>query len=236
MESFSLVATPRYDTGLAKTDKYDLTGWHHRNASPFYMLDYHHTRLLKGARYFEWQSAVEELENPSSLDNLVLQLQDLVGDSEGSEKPLRLRVLVNRDGQIRCEKYDAPPMAIHNLLPMHLPAPGAAEMGPRSPSHSPEYTVVLDTVGTAASEHTYFKTTYRPMYDAARKRSGLGPTDLREVLLLNESQDAVREGSITTPYFWRGGRWVTPPVAREYVGQDTQGGQDGTSRRWALER
>jgi len=36
------------------------------------------------------------------------------------------------------------------------------------------------------------------------------------------------EGSLTSVYFWRGGRWITPTVG--------SGGQDGTSRRLALER
>lgn len=36
------------------------------------------------------------------------------------------------------------------------------------------------------------------------------------------------EGSITTPYFWRGERWVTPSA--------DSGGNLGTTRRWALER
>lgn len=35
------------------------------------------------------------------------------------------------------------------------------------------------------------------------------------------------EGSITTPYFARKGKWVTPPTAH--------GGNVGTTRRWALE-
>lgn len=35
------------------------------------------------------------------------------------------------------------------------------------------------------------------------------------------------EGSITTPYFLRGERWVTPIAS--------QGGNLGTTRRWALE-
>lgn len=35
------------------------------------------------------------------------------------------------------------------------------------------------------------------------------------------------EGSLTSVYFARGGRWVTPPV--------DSGGQAGTTRRWALD-
>lgn len=240
MEPFSLVSTPRYDPGLleAKERGLGFARWHHDKASPFYLLDYHYERLLKGARHFEWQSAITALAKPSFLDDLVLQLQDLIGDlqEEKDNKALRLRILVSSDGQIRCEKYDAPPMATQNLLPERLPPPSLTIPSLGNPLHNPEYIVVLDTVGTASSEHTYFKTTYRPMYDAARKRAGLGPTDQKEVLLLSENRDLVTEGSITTPYFWRDGRWVTPPVSREYVTQEKQGGQDGTSRRWALER
>jgi 4-amino-4-deoxychorismate lyase len=235
MESFSLVSTPRYDPGLTEAKERGLgfPSWHHDKASPLYMLDYHYERLLKGAKHFGWQPAIAALEKPSSLDSLVAQLQDLIGDSQG---PLRLRILVDPDGQIRCEKYDAPPMALQNLLPKHLPPPPSEGTSRGNLSHMPEYVVVLDTVGTANSEHTYFKTTYRPMYDAARRRAGLTLTDLKEVLLLSENRDLVTEGSITTPYFWRDGRWVTPPVSREYAEQVAQGGQDGTSRRWALER
>ena len=36
------------------------------------------------------------------------------------------------------------------------------------------------------------------------------------------------EASITTPYFWRAGNWVTPSAV--------QGGNLGTTRRWALQR
>ncbi len=40
-------------------------------------------------------------------------------------------------------------------------------------------------------------------------------------------ENEVMEGSITTPYFWRRGRWVTPP--------ESAGGNIGTTRRYALE-
>lgn len=39
------------------------------------------------------------------------------------------------------------------------------------------------------------------------------------------------EGSLTTPYFNRNGRWVTPPVWDE-----DHGGQRGTTRRYAIEQ
>ena len=44
---------------------------------------------------------------------------------------------------------------------------------------------------------------------------------------MNEDGD-IMEGSLTTPYFWRGGAWVTPKAE--------SGGNLGTTRRWAVER
>jgi len=48
-----------------------------------------------------------------------------------------------------------------------------------------------------------------------------------EVLLFNYG-DEIMEGSICTPYFFRGGHWITPNVSC--------GGNVGTTRRYALEQ
>ena len=45
------------------------------------------------------------------------------------------------------------------------------------------------------------------------------------MLLVNHS-DEIMEGTITTPYFYREGEWITPSVAC--------GGHLGVTRRWAL--
>lgn len=75
------------------------------------------------------------------------------------------------------------------------------------------------------------------MYDAARKRAHIDvPSAKQEVLLVNVMDGSIMEGSITTPYFFRNGRWVTPPVKAWYEAGADSGGNDGTSRRWALER
>ncbi|RGP59382.1 aminodeoxychorismate lyase [Fusarium longipes] len=86
------------------------------------------------------------------------------------------------------------------------------------------------------SEYTHFKTTKRDMYDAARQRAGITYADPAEVLVIDQGDGSVMEGTFTTPYFWRNGRWVTPPVAAQFSRDEGSGGQDGTSRRWALER
>ena len=69
------------------------------------------------------------------------------------------------------------------------------------------------------------------VYDNARKSlpsaklNGDKPL-LQEILLMNPSRD-IMEGSLTTPYFFRRGKWITPAASC--------GGNLGTTRRWALE-
>ncbi|KAJ9156456.1 Aminodeoxychorismate lyase [Pleurostoma richardsiae] len=100
----------------------------------------------------------------------------------------------------------------------------------------PIWKVYIDTELTNPSEFTHYKTTKRAMYDEARRRASLKVTDTSEVLIVNELNGTVMEGSVTTPYFWRDDRWVTPPVSHKYTPEVGSGGQDGTTRRWALER
>ncbi|KAJ9658637.1 Aminodeoxychorismate lyase [Coniosporium apollinis] len=111
---------------------------------------------------------------------------------------------------------------------------GALELGPEdrvisgstSKPIPPTWLLTLDTEPTPSSPHTALKTTHRPHYDAARARAlpspSSGPgrtgaqstttgTEMYETLLYNEC-DEITEGSLTSVYFFRGGRWVTPPV------------------------
>jgi 4-amino-4-deoxychorismate lyase len=95
------------------------------------------------------------------------------------------------------------------------------------------YTILLDSQPTPYNAHTIYKTTYRPHYDKSRSRV-LTPdptSELAEEVLLYNSDGQIMEGSITTPYFFRNGRWVTPPVWEVH-----HGGQRGATRRYALER
>lgn len=97
---------------------------------------------------------------------------------------------------------------------------GALVLGPddslATPSSpKPTWILTIDTAPTPTSPHTLLKTTHRAHYDAARARSvPAAPTpagNLHEVLLWN-SVGEMTEGSFTSAYFYRGGRWVTPPV------------------------
>lgn len=130
----------------------------------------------------------------------------------------------------------------------------------------PEWLLRLDTQATPSSPFTSLKTTHREMYDSARARAlPTNPTNPAhvEVMLYNDVRE-LTEGTFTSLYLYRGGRWVTPPVgvpsaafvaADENDGADEGelrkpfagrwghsvrsakvgvGGQRGTSRRWAL--
>ena len=78
----------------------------------------------------------------------------------------------------------------------------------------PEWVLKVDTAATPSTPFTLLKTTYRSFYDTSRARAlptnPLGQA-YTEVLLFNEV-DELTEGSMTSLYVFRGGRWVTPPV------------------------
>jgi branched-subunit amino acid aminotransferase/4-amino-4-deoxychorismate lyase len=88
--------------------------------------------------------------------------------------------------------------------------------------------VVLDTEALRPSLFTIHKTSARMPYESARERAGISDVtaDRGEVLLFNPARE-IMEASVSTPYFYRRGRWVTPPLS--------SGGNAGVTRRVALE-
>lgn len=97
------------------------------------------------------------------------------------------------------------------------------------PPMSQAWNVLPDTVRTKPSPYTSYKTTSRDMYTAARERVGIKDmAEKKEVLIVSERDGEIMEGSLTSVFFWREGKWRTPPVS--------SGGQVGTTRRWALEK
>lgn len=237
-EEFSIISTLRYDPSLCAVPRKELdhVGWNSEHESPVYLLDYHRDRLLAAASHWKWSKAMENLEGPAGIDRLSEGLMNFAGSGQCGGA-LRMRIAVNRQGDIGFTKADCPVAPLAQLFPRKLPAPGAVPGPWEAPKHD-EYKVVIDDVASDKSEFTHFKTTRRPVYDAARKRAGISLGDSVETLLVSPT-GLVMEGSITTPYFWREHRWVTPPVSSSYnennTGED-DGGQDGITRRWALER
>ncbi|EEU45440.1 uncharacterized protein NECHADRAFT_40658 [Fusarium vanettenii 77-13-4] len=233
-DEFSLFTSLRYDPKLQKLRQQGLNGkgWNFENESPLYMLDFHRDRLLRAATHWNWQPAIDRLSGVSGLQSLAQLINEAVKSPPGT--PLRLRIVVSREGDIKVEKFNVPETPLENLLPSRLPVPSSASLADE-PTKSPTYTLLVDQTSTLRSEYTHFKTTKRAMYDAAGQRAGVSPTDLAEVLVINQDDGSVMEGTRTTPYFWRDGRWVTPPISAKFSWDEGSGGQDGTSRRWALE-
>ena len=122
-----------------------------------------------------------------------------------------------------------------------------------SPTPLIPFRVYICPTLTPRSLFTTHKTTNRSHYDAARalmpsqkpgyvppaltreestffdgNRKGVSNAPKEEILLINQDmteKPVVMEGSITTPFFFRGGVWLTPD----------DGGHAGVTRRWALQ-
>ncbi|KAH8893298.1 hypothetical protein GQ53DRAFT_645533 [Thozetella sp. PMI_491] len=236
--NFELFTALRFDPSLASatSDDFNYVGWNHQNASPLYMLDFHRDRILRAALHWNWIKAVELLDGEAGLKRLADLIISTIGPEETT--PQRVKVVVSQDGAVQVEFSPVPQVPLVNLFPEALLEPGkleGSEQALQLPREEPEYAVILDGHQTAKSEYTHFKTTKRDMYDTAMQRAALSLTDKAEVLLVNSSDGSIMEGSRTTPYLWRTGRWVTPPVSPRF-GLHDSGGQDGTTRRWALER
>ncbi|RCI08129.1 hypothetical protein L249_6317 [Ophiocordyceps polyrhachis-furcata BCC 54312] len=232
---FYLLTSLRHDVELESLFTGDSRhiGWNYNHKSPLYMLDFHRDRLLRAAEHWGWNEAVEKLSGDEALHELARMAQDAAVDT--TTKPQRLRILVNSQGTLTFQKFDTPSQPLENLYPRLL-TPPSLTAGPDEHPPPPCFDLVVDDSATPRSEFTHFKTTWRAVYDAARRRAGIRPGDLKEVLILNADERSVMEGSITTPYFWRRDRWVTPPVSPRFSLDKGSGGHDGTSRRWALDR
>lgn len=246
-ENFDLFTSLRYDPTLVRIKNLDPAGlgWNFEKTSPLYMLDYHRDRMLKAATHWGWTKAVAAIQGAEGLVRLEAFLFDRLKLSQHREAadPMRVKVLLSREGQLGVESSTVPRIQLANLFPSGFPAPeemaGSTSLETRSGQLKvlPHNDVFVDDMITHPSEYTHYKTTRREMYDQARQRAGLKPTDAtKEVLIASQATGSIMEGSLTTPYFWRGGKWVTPPVSRNFSQEDGSGGQDGTTRRWALER
>lgn len=234
-DEFSIFTSIRFDLELKTVPGtgFKHAGWNHDHESPLYMLDFHRDRLLRAATHWQWQPVIDKLSGDEGLRNLAQGCVDAVGPDQGS--PLRLRIVIRSDGSIDFHKFNTMPMPLQNLLPTRLPDQGLSPQSTEAQQIAP-FILLLDDTTISRSEYTHFKTTKRAMYDAARQRAGIEVGQKKEVLILNNEDGTVMEASITTPYFWRDGKWVTPPVAANYSTVDGSGGQDDTSRRYALEK
>ncbi|KAF2647513.1 hypothetical protein K491DRAFT_685457 [Lophiostoma macrostomum CBS 122681] len=131
--------------------------------------------------------------------------------------------------QLFPSSFDPPKSASPSPSPPHpaqtnpkpfTPSPltgGALTLGPTDylPKEGPPHWIVrLDTKPTPSSPVTLLKTTARAIYNSSRARAlpeNLAAPKKVEVMMYNECHE-LTEGSTTSLYLFRGGRWVTPPV------------------------
>ena len=223
---FHLFTSLRYDPALTAVHDdpgFKHAGWNFRRASPCYMLDLHRDRILRAAEHWGWADVVRLLSGDRGLETL----EELIEGEVKDAGPARVRVAVDERAQLRVEKAPEKEKSLTELFPAGLTPPGQEGEGRK-------WGVVLDDGETSRSEFTHYKTTRRELYNAARERGRIRLGEEREVLVARPD-GVVMEGSIATPYFWRSGAWVTPRVGARF-GDEGCGGQDGTTRRWALEK
>ncbi|CAG8983173.1 hypothetical protein HYALB_00003999 [Hymenoscyphus albidus] len=245
--AFALFTSLRYDPILL-THAPNTQDWEPPATapSPYYMLPLHRDRLVQAAEHFDWPLAVAAVSGPAGFKNLLSRLETSIDST--STTPLRVRVVLTKEGTMTIETSPTPPVELENLFPSRIPPP--ASIREAVPSVSPltggaltspggklygdppltnPFIICPDTIRTPPSSYTSYKTTARDMYDGARSRLGIKEwTERREVLLLSTKDGEIMEGTLTTLFFWREGSWVTPAVS--------SGGQIGTTRRWALEK
>ncbi|KAM0714792.1 hypothetical protein Q7P37_009256 [Cladosporium fusiforme] len=214
-DNFHIFTTFRLDSTLSRnTTNAAVCGGRH---SDIYLLGYHYDRLRNAAASMTGFKLPDCLLGPDEFEK---HIQDEVRISAECDQQTSPGQSVVRRGKIsvwpdgRLEVLLVPVMQTNPLLfPQSLDDYG-----------NPSWSVVLDSEPTEASLYTGVKTSYRADYDRARQAAGLAPASTTEVLLYNDL-DEIMDGSITTAYFYRGNRWVTPQV----------GGLEGTTRRYALD-
>ncbi|PHH54461.1 hypothetical protein CFIMG_003023RA [Ceratocystis fimbriata CBS 114723] len=239
-EEFNIISSIRYDPLLEaayQNPDFPHAAWNSTHRSRHYMLDFHRDRLNRAATHWVWNTARDTISGPGGLANLASIIDAAVQDAGAQDRAQAVRLELLRDGSLKAVLRDVGPATLEDLYPSEFATPALAPVTSAALTEValPSFTVHLDTCATEASPFTHYKTTKRDMYNAARGRLGITAGDSAEVLIMN-NRGEVMEGSITTPFFWRGGRWVTPPIPTAYQDHLGAGGQDGTTRRWALEQ
>lgn len=180
-----------------------------------YLLPYHFDRLRAAAEAF---TGFHFPETMSYLESFEREVHQALGNSK-SDVPTGMSTSIVRRGKVSwwpSGRLETTLLPVAQTFPTLLPHS-------LDTSAAPIWTVILDNHSTDMSLYTEVKTSKRAMYDRARQTAALNPTSNAEVLLFNHDGE-IMDGSITTAYFYRDNKWVTPPD-----------GLKGVTRRYALE-
>jgi 4-amino-4-deoxychorismate lyase len=219
-DDFYIFTTLRVDSVLLSNAAHTaLCGGH---KSDVYLLPYHLHRLKTAAATMTEFHCPEAM---SSFGSFRQYIQDAVERSDAELSEQRSSHIDAKQAIVRRGKISWWPSGRLDItllpVPQDLPT-----LTPTSFDDLPVplWSAVLDDQPTGTDLYTEIKTSHRRAYDRARKNAGLDPKSTTEVLLYNANSEVI-DGSITTLYFYRNNRWVTPQC----------GGLEGTTRRFALE-
>jgi hypothetical protein len=231
--------TIRYDPQLVQSA--ENTAVSCNKPCPFYMFEHHYTRM----QVAKWNLASWADDSTSESSPRSAEDKELLRKSPGSPaellhgllsavetwkktyptvepESLRVKLRLYTNGQIRTEIFNPiPRLPLSTLFPATLGTPAE-----HRDSGKIEWTISLDANPTEPTESTIIKTYDRSAYDRARASAGITSFAERREVLLYTASGLVLDGSLSTPYIYRGGRWVTP--------MSSTGGQQGCTRRWAL--
>ncbi|GEQ67110.1 hypothetical protein JCM33374_g773 [Metschnikowia sp. JCM 33374] len=199
---FELLSTIRYDPSLSETPPKLAQEVTKEN---FFLLPEHIERIKFSIGFFsQLDDEAFKKEDSHYIAEEKHLLEQLVNALEQSQvdvsKPLKVRLLVSKNGEAKIELYETPER--ENLLD------GLLEEYP----DSKRYDVFVDHTPVLASPFTSFKTTHRIVYTEARKRALPGNSPREEVILINTASE-VMEGSITSIAIKsKQGVWITPKL------------------------
>ncbi|OAL72636.1 hypothetical protein A7D00_3638 [Trichophyton violaceum] len=230
---FRVISTLRYDPELLN-EIHNPVPHLELPFAPFYLLTYHHGRLLDAVSDFHWEAAISRMQQTASAEKFAETLNAQLPDKS---RPWRLRILLDHKGELTVEASPIlSPLSSHIFfLPPH-PSFSSLCAYNKDVIH---WKLRLDTQPTEPSLFTKHKTTFRDVYNAARMRANLPSVAAPvEVLMYNLNGEAM-EGSITTVYFRKRvvdktynstavvDEWITPLLSC--------GGNSATTRRYALD-
>ena len=222
-EESHIFATLRYDPILIKSPQNTAASFN--RPCPFYLLEHQWTRLQVANWSTSFYRKPGESQigygGPSNFWHGLLQAVyhwlELHLDERG--EPLRIKIRSYVGGRVTTDIRPSFHVPLSSLFVSSLGVPDQLE--------KTVWTVVLDIEPTEATESTMYKTSDRSPYGRARANAGIMELYApKEVLMYNPAGE-ILDGSQSTPYFYRDGRWVTPT--------SSCGGLQGTTRRWALE-
>ena len=221
-EESYIFATLLYDKALSQSPENTAASFN--RPCPFYLLEHQWTRLQVAnwcTSFYRKEEQPNSTNGPSNflygLVSAVQQWQKLHPEEEAESLRIKIRSYIS--GRITTEIRPAVRTPLSSLFKSTFAVPDQ-----RSES---EWTVVIDNQPTQATESTMYKTSDRFPYGRARAQAGIPTLATKKEVLLYNTANEILDGSTSTPYFYREGRWVTPT--------SSCGGLQGVTRRWALE-